>query len=964
MRKWFQIPRLISPGVRIVLLCVATLPVPAPGAPAGVEKARLACEPLANARFQIEGVLGRRVEANVDQWLLRAPRANPGLLEMFRLRDRKPEPNLVPWAGEFVGKYLLSAIQALRLSTNAALAGQARRVVSELIACQAEDGYLGPFPKAVRLKAHWDLWGHYHCLQALLLWHELTGDAAALAAARRAADLVCRTFLDGSLRVFDAGSHEMNMAILHGLGQLHHVTGEPRYLRMMHEIEKDWERAGDYLRTGLAGLEFFETPRPRWESLHDLQGLLELHRITGEARYRAAFEHHWRSIARWDRHNTGGFSSGEQATGNPWAPGAIETCCVVAWMALSADMLRLAADPRVADELELATFNAAAGAQHPSGRWWTYNTPMDGVREASAHSIVFQARAGTPELNCCSVNGPRALGLLGDWMLMTDDAGLLVNGYAPGEFRGRLRNGVEVTLRCRTDYPVSGRVRMNIEAGDPRPFAVRFRIPAWAGETTVSLNDGPPAPAKAGRYHTLERRWDKGDAVELRFDMRLRFVTGDREAAGKVSLYRGPLLLAWDQRLNDHDEIALPVLDLSRLAEARLLDPESLGRMPKPREPRGTGVPPVASAEDLNQVLQPWLLLEVPASSNRALRLCDFASAGAAGTRYRSWLTAADCPPPPVVTRAPADGATLPVGPVLFKWTGPRRTNAAVSEYRLTITESAEFTSPVTERSGLRSNRVVLDLAGLPRLEPRRPYFWKVTARNTYGETESVGPPAWFAAEPALPPGPASTLIADEGPDEVLVRASLRGDPKPEFGQLKEARGFASARGPRDQPDTAIELDGKSQLLRYALEEFPEEDYTLLVRVRFNALPTGRLGQVFSAWCAPMDDPLRVCVDRGRLCARIEAGQGYGTEGVAVTAGRWYHVAAVKAGTRLTLFVDGRAGPAATVPVFVRSSARDFAVGGNPHYSGDEFLAAQLADLSFFARALPAEEIQRRAKTP
>jgi len=165
---------------------------------------------------------------------------------------------------------------------------------------------------------------------------------------------------------------------------------------MMLEIARDWERAGDYFRAGLDGREFFQSPRPRWESLHDLQGLVELYRVTGDARYRQAFEHHWRSIARWDRRNTGGFSSGEQATGNPYAATAIETCCTVAWMALTLDMLRLTGEPRVADELEVATWNAAAGAQHPSGRWWTYNTPMDGAREASAHTIVFQSRAGTP----------------------------------------------------------------------------------------------------------------------------------------------------------------------------------------------------------------------------------------------------------------------------------------------------------------------------------------------------------------------------------------------------------------------------------------------------------------------------------------------------------------------------------------------------------------------------------------
>jgi DUF1680 family protein len=169
-------------------------------------------------------------------------------------------------------------------------------VVAELIATQAEDGYLGPFAKNVRLLKNWDLWGHYHAIQALLLWHDYSGDAPALAAARKAGDLVCNTYLDSGKRVFDAGDSEMNMAILTAMAMLHRVTGEQRYLRMAREVEKDWERAGDYLRAGLDGREYYQSPKPRWESLHDLQGLVEMWRITGDSKYRESFEHHWRSI--------------------------------------------------------------------------------------------------------------------------------------------------------------------------------------------------------------------------------------------------------------------------------------------------------------------------------------------------------------------------------------------------------------------------------------------------------------------------------------------------------------------------------------------------------------------------------------------------------------------------------------------------------------------------------------------
>jgi DUF1680 family protein len=386
---------------------------------------------LPKAHFEFTGPIGERIHANLDSWLLRAPQANPGMLEMFRVRDRKPEPQLVPWAGEFVGKYLISAVQALRMTDDPRLRQQVSNVVAVLIATQADDGYLGPFPKDIRLLKNWDLWGHYHAIQALLLWNEYNGDPVGLAAARKAGDLVCNTYLDTGKRVFYAGDSEMNMSILTAMAMLHRVTGEPCYLRMAREVEKDWERAGDYLRAGLDGREYYQSPKPRWESLHDLQGLVEMWRITGELKYREAFEHHWRSIRRWDRRNTGGFSSGEQATGNPYTPSAIETCCTVAWMAITVDYLRLTGDSRAADDLELTTLNGGLGSQHPSGRWFTYNTPMDGVREASAHTIVFQSRAGTPELNCCSVNGPRIPGVLSEWAVLTADDGLVVTGSGP-----------------------------------------------------------------------------------------------------------------------------------------------------------------------------------------------------------------------------------------------------------------------------------------------------------------------------------------------------------------------------------------------------------------------------------------------------------------------------------------------------------------------------------------------------
>jgi uncharacterized protein len=231
------------------------------------ETNRFVFTPRPEAVEAFGGFVDERMRVNVEHWLLPAPLVNPGLLGMFEVRDREPRPNLVPWAGEFVGKYLISAIQAMRTSNDGRLAGTVTQVMNGLIRSEAEDGYLGPFRKEERLRGQWDLWGHYHCMLALLMWHEERGDTNALAAARKAADLVCNTYLDTGRRAIDAGSDEMNLAIIHALGWIYRVTKEERYLRMMREIEKDWERGGDYLRAGLAGTEFFQSRRPRWESL-------------------------------------------------------------------------------------------------------------------------------------------------------------------------------------------------------------------------------------------------------------------------------------------------------------------------------------------------------------------------------------------------------------------------------------------------------------------------------------------------------------------------------------------------------------------------------------------------------------------------------------------------------------------------------------------------------------------------
>jgi DUF1680 family protein len=590
------------------------------------------CDRLSATSLSLDGPIAAYLRGVTAQWLLVAPEANPAMLEMLHDRDRQPFREMVPWAGEFAGKYLTGAVQVLRVTGDPALKAYLQGYVDELVALQAADGYLGPWPafarvtnqvpySATRLHYTWDTWGHYHATLGLLLWHATTGDARALQCAARIGDLLCDKYLGaGKPSLAETGSTEMNLAPAHSLCLLYNATGTQRYLdlaRQIVEVEFGWRDAngnavaGDYVETALQGQAFFETPRPRWESLHPIMGIVELYYLTGEENYRRAFEHIWWSICKLDRHNNGGFSSGEQAQGNPYHPGAIETCCTIAWTALTVEMLRLTRDARVADELELSTLNSIVGMHSYTGRWATYNTPMDGVRRASAHEIVFQSREGTPELNCCSVNSARGFGMLSDWALMGDADGLVLNWYGPGTYAATLPSGVRVSLLQETTYPRDGRVVIRVSPEAPAAFTLKLRIPRWSAATGMTVN-GEAVAAEAGSYLALARAWQAGDTIELDLDMTVHGWVGDKECANKASLYRGPLLLAYDRRFNAMDPEQLPALDAQTLGAGRIVHWTS--RLP------------------------PILLMEFMAVDGQLVRLCDFGSAGEGGTPYRSWL--------------------------------------------------------------------------------------------------------------------------------------------------------------------------------------------------------------------------------------------------------------------------------------------------------------------------------------
>lgn len=581
--------------------------------------------PTAENKYSFEDRIGVMADRVINQWLLQVVGANPGILRMLEERNKVPYRDLLPWSGEFIGKHLTSCTEVYMLTGDKALKNHIKELVREIAETQDKDGYIGPWAVQFQLTGYapnsrysmngeeevipvWDTWDFYHIMYGLMCWYQAEKDEAAIKISRRLADLLEKRFFEKGVPLSSIGTPETNLAPVHSLALLYEVTGENRYLSMAEKIVEEFELSdgGNYMKLALAGKDYWEMPIPRWEGLHPIMGLAVLYDITGKQEYRNGFRKLWWSMVRTDRHNTGGFTSGEAACGNPYDGRAIETCCTVAWMALTVEMLKMEMSSIYADELELSLYNGGLGAISPTGRWCTYNTPMEGYRMPSFKEIDFQIRPGTPELNCCSVNAPRILGLLSQWACMEKDGEIYINYYGNYETE-MVVQGKKIKISQKSNYPVEGKIHILLETEKDSGVNINLRIPNWSAETIIKYGNGSKK-AQSGTYFHMKQAGLDVKEIELQIDMNLHFWKGEKEQIDRTSVYYGPILLACDETFSQgENEIHLDA-ERMKVIEIR---------------------------EDGKDV---WMFIDIEDINGKKITFCDFRSAGYQGSSYKTWF--------------------------------------------------------------------------------------------------------------------------------------------------------------------------------------------------------------------------------------------------------------------------------------------------------------------------------------
>ena len=180
--------------------------------------------------------------------------------------------------------------------------------------------------------------------------------------------------------------------------------------------------------------------------------------------------------------------------------------------------------------------------------------------------------------------------------------------------------GVRTQIVQETRYPLDGKVLLTVAPERPVPLELRLRIPAWCKSYRAALKGKPSEVANpAGDYLTISRLWQKGDTVEIEFAMPAVVVEGTHTNRGLVAIHRGPLVLAFDARLN-------PGLSAASVSPAAGDD--------------GTWPCTLAAADGRMAHVFAGHGLTLPAAAKVPLRLTSFAEAGSEGGPFAVWLPA------------------------------------------------------------------------------------------------------------------------------------------------------------------------------------------------------------------------------------------------------------------------------------------------------------------------------------
>ena len=413
-----------------------------------------------------------------------------------------------------------------------------------------------------------------HMVEGAIAHYQATGSRKFLDIAIRYADCVCREIGDGEGQVVRVPGHQIaEMA----LAKLYLVTGDQKYLdqaKFFLDKRGYTSRKDEYSQAHKPVIEQDEAVGHAVRAAYMYAGMADVAALTGDTSYVYAIDRIWDNIVSKKLYITGGIGATNQgeAFGKnyelPNMSAYCETCAAIGNVYVNYRLFLLHGDAKYYDVLERTLYNGLISGVSLDGGGFFYPNPLESMGQHQRQPWFGCA--------CCPSNICRFIPSLPGYVYAVKHDQVYVNLFMGNEAELKV-GGKKVSLHQETRYPWDGHVTLTVDKNSAGTFAMKIRIPGWVRnqvvpsdlytysdgkrpDYSVKVNGEEVTSALEQGYFTIERKWKKGDRVELQLDMEVRTVkaNGKVEAdRGRVAVERGPIVYCAEWPDNDFNVLSL-----------------------------------------------------------------------------------------------------------------------------------------------------------------------------------------------------------------------------------------------------------------------------------------------------------------------------------------------------------------------------------------------------------------------
>ena len=413
-----------------------------------------------------------------------------------------------------------------------------------------------------------------HMVEGAIAHYQATGSRKFLDIAIRYADCVCREIGDGEGQVVRVPGHQIaEMA----LAKLYLVTGDQKYLdqaKFFLDKRGYTSRKDEYSQAHKPVIEQDEAVGHAVRAAYMYAGMADVAALTGDTSYVHAIDRIWNNIVSKKLYITGGIGATNQgeAFGKnyelPNMSAYCETCAAIGNVYVNYRLFLLHGDAKYYDVLERTLYNGLISGVSLDGGGFFYPNPLESMGQHQRQPWFGCA--------CCPSNICRFIPSLPGYVYAVKHDQVYVNLFMGNEAELKV-GGKKVSLHQETRYPWNGHVTLTVDKNAAGMFAMKIRIPGWVRNQvvpsdlytysdgkrlgySVKVNGEEVTSALEQGYFTIERKWKKGDRIELQLDMEVRTVkaNGKVEAdRGRVAVERGPIVYCAEWPDNDFNVLSL-----------------------------------------------------------------------------------------------------------------------------------------------------------------------------------------------------------------------------------------------------------------------------------------------------------------------------------------------------------------------------------------------------------------------